>query len=560
MSILDTNLQAMKLGFPELYVRVINAFEKKIEPDFLEIIKHETTTETGTIYVTTKEKKRIRLNSAYDPRYEAEIWFQGQENTEASILFIMGIGNGSFAKTVVEERAGRSQILVYEPSAQLFLYALQNFDLTFLFCTPGVRVICEKLNADMYLGVMELMLTMDNCEDAAFFTVPQFKTLFPNSLKKFLGGYMDGVGRLMANFNTLRKFIHLLPYNQLHNLRYLEKNTVVPRLAKVWDPETPILLIGAGPSLQEEVEVLREAGEKSFLFAVDSALPFLMSVDIIPDAFISIEPDQDMEYFEDERIKDIPMFCRLTTTYSVLDRQKAPIIFGYDESFGQKIYENYGVPISHYRYGGNGATSLFAISKELGAKNIIMVGQDMSYGRDGKSHVGDRDDGYTAEKRFIYESNTGEKVQSRQDWHRFALWYENAIPVCKFEHVVNTAAHGLKVNGTEYMPLNEALVKYGRKHEKFSNILSQTKETFEKNSGFSLQNFYKRCWNEHMELHEMLAADPEDENRKKYLLYELLSMYEMAAYKEDWHQGQKEGMDKLEQYLKQCMMCEKENE
>lgn len=556
------NLEYIKGGFPELYARLVqgdkavlpeNFSENDASPeDFTVIENMETLTEVGAVVAELPSGEVVRLNSAYDPEHEARVWAQGQENLEAENILLFGLGNGSFARAVLAAKKKDSRVLIYEPSARLFHFALSHYDLSGFFGVPGVRVIVEGVNEDMVSGVMEEMLTLENFESRSFLVSPGMGQWFPAARKRFVGCYMDGVGRLMSNKNTTRRFIHLSPYNQLHNLIYLEKHTVVPKLAKVWEKDVPVIVIGAGPSLKEETEVLKRERDRAFLFAVDSALPFLLEKNIVPDAYICIEADKPLSYFEGEQTKEIPLFCRVNTTHKLLDKHQGAKVFGWDEGLPGKLYEKYGVPVSQYRYGGNGATSFFAICKEMGVKTVILLGQDMAYGADKASHVGGRNERFVENRHFLFENNLGESVQSRQDWYRFVRWYENAIPACGFDHVINTAARGVRIKGTEFMSLEQALERYGKKHEPVEKLIEKAAHTFEGGRVMELPALYQEFGQELEKLQALLDKEPKSEERKKFLIYELLALYEMADMEEDFVVSQRKGMEKIREFLADC--------
>ncbi|MCR5691156.1 MAG: DUF115 domain-containing protein, partial [Eubacterium sp.] len=382
MNMREKNLQAISRGFPELYEKIKQNPAGENTDQIVEVDNMETNSELGALCVKTCDGNIFRMNSPYDPVHEAGVWMEGQDISDQANLFMFGLGNGAFARALLGKKNLDNKILIYEPSKKIFDYALDHYDLTCFFEQRGVRVIVEGYNEEMYSGVMEEMLTIENSQSRCFLTCPYYGEIFPKSLRFFVDYYMDGVGRLYSNKNTTRRFIHLSPYNQLHNMQGLGDCTTVPNLRRVWDPEVPVLLLGAGPSLKEEIDTIKEGRDRAYVFAVDSALPFLMSQDIIPDAFILVEADKPLGFFEDERVKDIPIFTLLNASHKVLDQQRGPKIFGYDNGLPDLMYGEYKVEKSTYRYGGNGATSFFAICQDLGAKNLALVGQDMAYSKD----------------------------------------------------------------------------------------------------------------------------------------------------------------------------------
>lgn len=555
MSIKNDNKCRMRQGFPELYQRVYeHNSEKKIEKDFIIGVNHlSTPSGKDALVIEASSGEIYRMNSMYDPENEAKIWAAGQEIIASNIL-VFGLGSGYFVKEILKKRKKGSRILIYEPSARVFLYALSHFDLSFCFSEPGIRVIVEGLNDDMFGNVMEEMVTLENCEDYEFIFCPQMVRVFPEERKRLVERYAsDGIGRVNTARNNIRWTLHIQPYNLLHNIQYLKENTVVPKLAKVWEKEVPIVIVGAGPSLEQEIDVLRNIKEKAFFFAVDSALPFLLANGLIPDAFFCAEADKPMRFFDNPAIREIPMFGKISTTHKLMDIHSGPKIFGYEDGFSEQFYQKYKIPESVYRYGANCATSLFAVSKELGAKTVILVAQDMVYGENGVSHAGGRDEGdYFKGDIFTCVNNEGKTVQTRYDWFCFLRWYENAILSCKFEHVVNTSLKGARIRGAEVLPLQEAIECYGCTHSEFYNILQKAEKTFGSVS-FDEIKFYNECYEEIEKISDLVKKNPWDENRKTYFVYNLLKLYEIADEEDDFEQSQRSGIMKIKEYLDMCM-------
>lgn len=564
MSILDKNLEAMRYGFPELYDRV-KGFLGKNKPfagfsadhsgdPVVAIESLSTLTEIDALVIQTAEGRTARLNSAYNPKQEAVFWADGQRRLDASNLFILGLGNGVFAEEILRRRGQETKVVIYEPSLRVFLYVLEHFDIRFCFREPGVRLIVEALNEDLFAAVTETMITNDNYMDYMFLFCPQMQSLFPDSRKQLLEMYArDGIGWIQTNRNIERRQIRISPYNQIHNLQYLEENTVVPYLKKVFPKDVPVILIGAGPSLKDEIEVLRNAGDKAFLFAADSALSFLLKENIVPDAFVCIEAKKPMSFFQEEEICDIPAFVKVDSTHRLLRRHRAAKIFGYDIGYPQTVYEEYGVPQSQYRYGSNGMTSLFSICDEMGVETVIFVGQDMCFGPDGRSHAGGRDEGFEKNERFLCENNQGETVQSRLDWFKLVKWYENAMLDCSMKHVINTSAHGAKIKGCELMTLEQALERFGTSHEAFKSVAERADRTFSHTRPFDIKALYENSREELVRLTAEIEKNPRSPERKRYRVYQLVEKYEIADPADNFEESQKLGLEKLSEYFNICL-------
>lgn len=545
------NRQAIQVGFPELYDRLSSLSEQEASGDVIALIESmETLSELPAFVVQTKEGRIERLNSAYDPTLEASVWVQGKDGLDKKSIYLFGLGNGAFAKEVVANKAPSSRVMIYEPSLTVFLHALENVDLTFCFQTPGVRLIVEGINDDLFSGVMEEMVDHENVQDFMMFFAPKTETLFPDSRNYFMQQYACyGPGMMNSNKEIERYTLPISPYNQLANLKYLEDNTIVPYFAEVFPKDVPVVLAGAGPSLRDEVETLKKVRDRVFLFAADSALSYLLSEGVVPDAFICIESGKPMSFFKDERCLQIPMFCKVDTTHFLLEVHKAPKVFGCDMEFPQQFYQEYGIPTSKYRYGSNGMTSFFSICDEIGVETVIFVGQDMCYGNEQDSHVGGRREIYVDNERFLCENNSGETVQSRQDWYKLVQWYENALMDTNIKNVYNVSARGVKIGGTTFTSLEKAVQMHGKEHEAFSDILIRAKKTLVGVKDGALSEFYKKCVDAAADLQRVIEKNPRDEQRKQSLLYPLLKKYEIADMKDDFAASQRDGMTTIIKYL-----------
>lgn len=557
MNRFETNMYYVQKGFPELYDRLVIYKNNQQSLKDKKIQFNVTNSAPSLSIIDLVQKKEVRMNSLYDSDNAAYVWSQGLNEKEIKCrnLFFAGLGNGSYARCIIKMMLPISKLFIYEPSADVFMKAMQVCDFSLFFSTPGVRVIIKGINEDMSSGVLEEMLTVHNYEDTAFFVAPNYGRVFPDAAKEIARIYRNGVGVIMSNRNTIRRFIEYSPFNQLYNIRYLSDNTVVPYLAENWEKEVPVLLVGAGPSLKEDIDIIKKMQEFVYIFAVDSALNFLLDHDVIPDMFISIEPKRDWSYFENSKVKKIPMFGKMATNYKLLKEHKAPIVFGYEEELAERIYDKYDVPKSSYRFGGNGATSLFAICKELGVEVVMLVGQDMAYGKNHQSHIHEQSEAYVEEECFVVEGNNGNKVQSRQDWYRFAKWYENAIPVCKFHHVINTAKNGVKIRGAEYMPLKEAIEKWGKKHGDVMTALHKTKCSFGEKK-VDVMEIYGILQEE---LYDIIHHKSTCDELKSKLIYGILQLYEIANAECEKNNFTLSGQ-KVLKYLEECKKDYKKRE
>ena len=143
-------------------------------------------------------------------------------------------------------------------------------------------------------------------------------------------------------------------------------------------------------------------------------------------------------------------------------------------------------------------------------------------------------------------------MPSRPDWDSFIQWYANAIQDCGMKRVINTSLRGVKIQGTEVMPLKEAVACFGRPHEKFEKLLSQSPKVKEIAPKMDLSRLYEECRTEWNSMLAIISKEPYAPERKQYRLYELLWKYEIADPENDFVKSQKYGMEQIGKFLEKC--------
>ncbi len=194
--------------------------------------------------------------------------------------------------------------------------------------------------------------------------------------------------------------------------------------------------------------------------AVDTALQFLMKRDIIPDLWVTIDPQKPIDYFKDERSYDIPCVFKSTANSDVLGRVKRVFLLDGEREYLQLLIGSLGVALSEqYGTGGSVATTSFAFLYSIGIKNIIMIGQDLAYLGE-VSHADGVNDGADLETAIV-EGIDGNPVKTRFDWLNYLKWFENAVEMFNANNlnisVIDSTEGGAKIHGTKIMTLNEAI-------------------------------------------------------------------------------------------------------
>ncbi|MBT3275770.1 MAG: DUF115 domain-containing protein [Spirochaetales bacterium] len=152
----------------------------------------------------------------------------------------------------------------------------------------------------------------------------------------------------------------------------------------------PVVVAGAGESLEGSLSIIQNVREGIFLLAVDTALPTLKLSDLYPDAVIALEGQIANSYdFMDHKNIDFNLICDLTSHPSTLAATpcKKHFMLSYfsDNKFLQRLGKHELLPTVFEPLGSVGVAAV-EIALKLTTAPIIITGLDFSYTL-GKPHA-----------------------------------------------------------------------------------------------------------------------------------------------------------------------------
>lgn len=235
-----------------------------------------------------------------------------------------------------------------------------------------------------------------------------------------------------------------------------------------------VLLIAAGPSLDENIDLIKQNQEKFIIVTIGAVYKKLFENNIIPDIVTTVDPQYDVlnsTHFNIEDVKllkDTIVFASINTPTKILERFNQKKLFLYEvlDSFKINSNEYYGVSI--------GEISL-SIILDLKFKDIYLLGTDLSINQTtGESHfskyVNKRENynknikvnnlkqvNYTVEDFIEVKGNTCEKVVTKRIFALSIIKYVDIINKFKkdYQTIYNLSNNGAYIDGTIYKTFNE---------------------------------------------------------------------------------------------------------
>lgn len=461
-SIFNNNLKIIEQCDNLLYQEVIKC---DLDASEIQKVASEIAVDGTTIMKVMYNEYEWYLNSKYEPIQVAKQWVEQLGKIESiATIAMFGLSNGLLLKEMMSKSSEFVIFMIYEPSIEVFLKAMQEIDFSFL--DDRVFIMVEGVN-DFYLeDYFEAFINYENLSVCKFISHPNYYSCFLHEGKQYLARLTTAIKYIEINKNARLVLSEGYFKNTLFNMKYLSQVSVIDQIENVVGnqipKELPAIIVSAGPSLSKNIMELKKAKGKSFIIATDSAMVGLLNEGIIPDVLASIDPVKPMNRFEDERIETIPMISPESARFELMQKHKDKKIFVNNTfGFGNLFYEKLGMTYKPWSFGGSVATFSFSIAKIMGFQTIILVGQDLAFTNNTRYYdkVKDWSDHDTLPKGMFVEVEDihGGKVKTSKDLATYIEWFENQIKNSKELETIDATEGGAKIHGSKIMDLSVAI-------------------------------------------------------------------------------------------------------
>ncbi|MGI7662025.1 motility associated factor glycosyltransferase family protein [Campylobacter coli] len=425
------------------------------------------------------------------------------------VLYFYGFGNGILFKALLQNK-NHQHIVVFEKDIEIIWIMFHILD--FSHELQSARLMVLNTNK------LEIQDYNELCSSKPFFQFSRiyFLELMSHYYERFHEDILGLNKKLAENFKNsivshgndpadtlqgIEQFVYNLPQMITHP-SYKEL------LSKRKNLSDTAIIVSTGPSLTKQLPLLKKYASKATIFCADSSYPILAKHGIKPDYVLSLERiPLTSEFFNNdfgEFDKDILFVLKSyvhphTTKYLQKNNRNFMLVSTY-ASFIQYLKLDY---FGYFNMGKSVANMSYLLTEYLNYKNIILIGQDLAYAKDGFSHTKDyknldKHEGHFQRDKgkfqcLAYGGNG--KVESSEIWTMFRLIFENDINY--FQKLFNITTYnctegGARIEGTIEKPflwacenlLDKDLNKPFEKLEPLS---------LNKQNEFLLKAYYKVC-------------------------------------------------------------------
>lgn len=368
--------------------------ENKVLEQNLKQIKHYDSDLVNEILMFNDEKSNIQLAQNYNGEYnllyediplhsvngaieEANSIVQDLIDENNSIKIIYGLGLGYLLDSA-SIKLKQSKIIVYEPNIDILKYTLSIAQLNAL--SEDNVFICsskEKFKEHIFNFVNE------NTKISISF-LNSYKS-FMEDIKAILFDAQSIQGEIIGNKNTLINFGEIVFKTTIFNLARTIQNPNITQLKDIYKGKTALILC-AGPSLEENIDIIKKNQDKFILFALNPTLKLLQKHQIDPDFVIAIESTYIAKQFEGVDTKKYhfilePSVC---CSASKLETKKTFNYISKNNFFNNWVRECLSVT-DDIKPAGTVSHTAFSSAFLMGFEKIILIGQDLAY-KDGSCY------------------------------------------------------------------------------------------------------------------------------------------------------------------------------
>ncbi|EDO9250296.1 DUF115 domain-containing protein [Campylobacter coli] len=380
------------------------------------------------------------------------------------VLYFYGFGNGILFKALLQNK-NHQHIVVFEKDIEIIWIMFHILDFSSELQSARLMVLeNDKLQAQDYTEL---------CSSKPFFQFSRiyFLELMSHYYERFHEDILGLNKKLAENFKNsivsygndpldalqgIEQFVYNLPQMITHP-------SYTKLLSKRKNLSDTAIIVSTGPSLTKQLPLLKKYASKATIFCADSSYPILAKHDIKPDYVLSLERiPLTSEFFNNdfgEFDKDIVFVCAGVVHPKTIEylKNKTFIItqkvlaFPYYINLKNFCYAAVGFSVAHMAY---------EFATHLSHKNIIFIGQDLAYAKDGFSHTKDYKNLDKHEGHFQRDKGKFQclayggdgKAESSEVWTMFRFFLQDTISRNIISTTYNCTEGGARIEGTIEKP------------------------------------------------------------------------------------------------------------
>lgn len=479
---LKKNLDVLKIERPRVYARIASYVEQlkdesfnPLEQEVYAKIERPNPNALPNLKFHREDPPFDGFMHAEDPISEAKEVFEKADLKHPQIVFFFGIGVGHMPQMFYQSRPDKNYAMVIvEKYPEIFLQALSAYDFTKIIEDRTVYFILQddpRHASSLAGGIFGKHSSVSRF--VKILALPKALQIDAQFYEDVARGMMKERDHSVINVGNSVEDSLIGFQNVVENIdRSFNNSGILPFFGSALGSQGTVIACGAGPSLEEHWDTLKECVGKVPIFVCDTLLRPMLEHGIEPDVVTAIERVHYVtEYFEGVKIPErtslVGPLLLLNESFEAFEGHHIPYCPGNPYAIGLGL--NY---LGVFMPGASSGLMTAALAGFMGFKNVILLGHDLAFGVDTQtSHVkgtGHRHQETPLSEEELEKKSKGLKVQTADEkdiapttliWTHFRNQLEHMVAVNPSMRFINTSFKGAKIQNTELMSFQDALAE-----------------------------------------------------------------------------------------------------
>lgn len=377
----EANLEALRPVSEQLAARLLAYHEEAGEPLSLGPFEVEQGRNGLPTVRYTDSERSFHLHSPYDPLKEASQYatrvLDGEQVGNLAVFFGMGLGYG--VRELLDRMAPDTKALVFEPHWELFYLAFCHTDLSWLLTRDKTTVTCDPSIQGALLHYMNLF-ELASFTGIRLFSNPAFDQLpAADKFDEFADRIRYELLAVGGNIQTLMVMGEMQQMNIILNFPQIMDHPPFRHLLGAFSGK-PAIIVSAGPSLEKNVDLLRELYDRALIIAVDTATKPLQAAGITPHVVVTGDPQEaNSRHLRGVDLPETYLIAEPQSPIASLNGWRGPkFICSFHDNMMQWVDRVLG-DRGRVLVWGSVAVMAYDVAVKVGADPIVFIGQDLSF-------------------------------------------------------------------------------------------------------------------------------------------------------------------------------------
>ena len=401
---------------------------------------------------------------------EMKLYFKDIDWNKENLLFVLGMGNRNLLRAIMKKANSSTKVVIYEPNDKMLKYILEHEDLSEIL-VPGQVVVWWENNREKSKRNFAYDIVNLNWVKLVYnihvITCPAYHSY----MKKFKDEFLQAKTKMRQYFNSLGNSLEDVLQGFQQNAENVIAGMKANNIYELYDKykEHPAIIVSAGPSLEKNIDILKDAQEKALIIACDASWTACKQHGVKPDAVATIERGIEtyQYYYEGKSFDEDLVLIAPSLIWSQIYEEfpgKTVVVSKNDEGvdgWWQHFFDN----VNFINTGMSCSTLAYAAAELAGCNPIILIGQDLAY-TDNRKHSSFTHTEFEGENNaeesdgLLVEDIYGNMIPTDKYYNLFRYWFEDKAHYNPEIQLIDATEGGAKIKGSTILTLREAIDTY----------------------------------------------------------------------------------------------------